>query len=449
VTFASSIHAPPENVVTAPATRIDWFNFRTPSMRVFHMTWSAFMLTFFGWFGVAPLMPIIRDEMHLTKEQIGNTVIASVAATIVVRLAIGWLCDKIGPRRAYAWLLIVGSLPVMGIGLAHDYTSFLLFRLAISGIGASFVITQYHTSVMFAPNVVGRAAATTAGWGNLGGGVAQILTPLLMGAFVSLGFAQASSWRLAMVVPGALLFVWGILYARYTQDYPAGNLADGATRITKGPAGSGSTFLEACRDYRVWALFLTYASCFGIELTFHNLAALYFKDTFSLSVTTAGLVAGSYGLMNLFARSLGGYASDRVALRFGLRGRVLLLGSLLVGEGLGLILFSQMRTLPAAIAAMVLFALFTKMASGGTYAIVPFLNRRALGSVAGIIGAGGNAGAVVAGLLFRDEGFSMATAFAWLGVAVAACASLTLFVRFSSETEEREREMLQAALAAR
>jgi NNP family nitrate/nitrite transporter-like MFS transporter len=432
--------------VNVQATRIDWFSFKTAPMRAFHMTWSAFLLTFFGWFGVAPLMPIIRDEMHLTKEQIGNTVIASVAATIVVRLVIGWLCDRIGPRRAYAWLLILGSLPVMGIGLAHDYTSFLLFRLAISGIGASFVITQFHTSVMFAPNVVGRAAATTAGWGNLGGGVAQIVTPLLLAGFVSLGASEALGWRLAMVVPGVMLFVWGILYAKLTQDYPSGNLSDGAARVTKG--GSG-TFLEACKDYRVWALFLTYAACFGIEITFHNLAALYFKDTFSLSLTTAGLVAGSFGLMNLFARSLGGYVSDLVALRFGLRGRVLLLGSLLLGEGLGLILFSQMRTLPAAIAAMVLFAMFTKMSSGGTYAIVPFLNRRALGSVAGIIGAGGNFGAVVAGLLFREDGFSMSAAFGWLGVAVAACASLTLFVRFSTETEEREKGLLEAALASR
>jgi NNP family nitrate/nitrite transporter-like MFS transporter len=435
-----------EHDVNVPATRIEWFSFRTPAMRAFHMTWSAFLLTFFGWFGVAPLMPLIREEMQLSKEQIGNTVIASVAATILVRLFIGWLCDRIGPRRAYAWLLILGSLPVMGIGLAHDYTSFLLFRLAIGGIGASFVITQFHTSVMFAPNVVGRAAATTAGWGNLGGGVAQIVTPLLMTAFISLGATQALGWRLAMVVPGVLLFVWGILYAKLTQDYPSGNLSDGAARLTKGTSG---TFVEACRDYRVWALFLTYASCFGIELTFHNLAALYFKDTFSLSLTTAGLVAGSYGLMNLFARGLGGWVSDVVALRFGLRGRVLLLGSLLVGEGLGLILFSQMRSLPLAIAAMVLFALFTKMASGGTYAIVPFINRRALGSVAGIIGAGGNFGAVVAGLLFREDGLSMSSAFAWLGVAVAACASLTLFVRFSTETEEREKGLLEAALASR
>lgn len=435
--------------MSQPANRIDLFSFKTPPMRAFHMTWSAFLLTFFGWFGVAPLMPLIREEMQLTKEQIGNTVVASVAATIVVRLLVGFICDRVGPRRTYAWLLVLGSLPVMGIGLAHDYTSFLLFRLAIGGIGASFVVTQYHTSVMFAPNVVGRAAASTAGWGNLGGGVAQIVTPLLMSAFVSLGVSQYYGWRLAMVVPGLLMLVWGVLYYKLTQDYPAGNLEDGVQPIRKYGASQENTFLEACRDYRVWALFLTYASCFGIELTFHNLAALYFADSFSLSLTTAGLVAGSFGIMNLFARTLGGIASDHVALRFGLRGRVLLLGALLVGEGLGLVLFSQMRTLPAAIAAMVLFALFTKMASGGTYAVVPFINRRALGSVAGIIGAGGNFGAVIAGLLFREDTLSMSTAFTWLGVAVTACASLTLFVRFSDDVEQRERELLETALKSR
>jgi NNP family nitrate/nitrite transporter-like MFS transporter len=356
----------------------------------------------------------------------------------------------VGPRRTYSALLVLGSLPDMGIGLAHDYATFLLFRLVIGGIGASFVITQYHSSVMFAPNVVGRAAAFTAGWGNLGGGVAQIVTPLLMTAFVSLGASQALGWRLAMVVPGALLLVWGILYYHLTQDTPAGNVEDGARPVGKyGAPSHENTFFLACRDYRVWALFLTYASCFGIELTFHNLAALYFKDTFSLSLTTAGMIAGSYGIMNLFARALGGYYSDRIAVRFGLRGRVLLLGGLLVGEGLGLVLFSQMRTLPSAIVAMVLFALFTKMASGGTYAVVPFLNRKALGSVAGIIGAGGNVGAVVAGLLFREDGISMSTAFMWLGLAVTACASLTLLVRFSTETEEQERALLQAAAAPR
>ena len=84
----------------------------------------------------------------------------------------------------------------MGIGLAQNYEAFLLFRLAIGAIGASFVITQYHTSVMFAPNCVGTANATTAGWGNLGGGVTQMVMPLIFTAvlaWVSMNFLDGGS----------------------------------------------------------------------------------------------------------------------------------------------------------------------------------------------------------------------------------------------------------------
>src|SRR4029077_5162836 len=101
------------------ATRIRLSDFSSAPMRAFHMTWLAFFLFFFVWFGRAPLMPVIREEFHLTKAQIGNLTIASVAITVLVRLVIGWLCDHIGPRRAYTWLLLLGSLPVIAAGLAQ------------------------------------------------------------------------------------------------------------------------------------------------------------------------------------------------------------------------------------------------------------------------------------------------------------------------------------------
>ena len=162
------------------ATALKLRSFAAPHMRTFHLTWLAFFVAFFGWFGIAPLMPLIRDDLGLSKAEVFNTVIASVAITIVARIAIGWVLDRVGPRRTYAALLIVGAIPVMLIGLSQNYETFLLFRLAIGVIGASFVITQYHTSVMFAPNVVGTANATTAGWGNLGGGVTQLVMPLVL-----------------------------------------------------------------------------------------------------------------------------------------------------------------------------------------------------------------------------------------------------------------------------
>ena len=431
------------------ATAIRLLDFRSAPMRTFHMTWLAFFLCFFGWFGLAPLMPVIRQELHLTKEQIGNSIIASVAITVVARMFTGWLCDRIGPRRAYTWLLILGSLPVMSVGLAHDYTTFLLFRLAIGAIGASFVITQFHTSVMFAPNIVGSANATAAGWGNLGGGVTQIVMPLLFAGFLGMGAGPWWGWRLAMVVPGAAMFLMGIVYYFLTRDTADGDFRElRAAGKLDGRAAANGAFREACRDHRVWALAILYAACFGMELTVDNIAALYFVDYFKLSLQAAGIAAGAFGMMNLFARALGGIVSDRCYLRWGLRGRTLLLGVTIALEGLAFLCFSQARWLPLAIGCMLMTGLFIKMSNGASYAIVPFVNKRALGAVAGIVGAGGNVGAVAAGFLFKTKSLTWPQALMILGVLVFASASLAFLVRFSERDELTARKEMEMRLNA-
>lgn len=431
------------------ATRIDLFSLKTVQMRTFHLTWLAFFLCFFGWFGIAPLMAVVREDLGLTKAEIGNTIIASVAITVLVRLLIGPMCDRFGPRKTYTVLLALGSLPVMLIGLADSYESFLLFRLAIGAIGASFVITQYHTSVMFAPNVVGTANATTAGWGNLGGGVTQMVMPLLLAAILALGVEASLGWRLAMVVPGVVLLAAAAAYWFFTTDCPEGNYSDLRTsgRAAGAPrAAMTAGFLEAARDFRVWALFIVYAACFGVELTINNIAAIYFFDNFSLDLKTAGLIAGLFGLMNIFARTLGGFFSDRFAAAGGLRGRVHFLFGVLFLEGLALILFSQMAALTLAIATLVLFSLFVQMSEGATFGVVPFVNRKALGAVAGIVGAGGNAGAVAAGFLFKSESLTYQEGLLYLGFAVVIASFFALGVRFSpSVLAEEKRRYAEAA----
>jgi len=361
--------------------------------------------------------------------------------TVFARLFIGWLLDRIGPRITYTLLLVIGSIPVMGIGLSTGYESFLLFRLGIGVIGASFVITQYHTSVMFAPNCVGTANATSAGWGNLGGGVTQMVMPLLFAGVVGMGFATEQGWRGAMLIAGAVCMVTGVAYYFLTTDLPDGNFkelrARGELRTSAKVKG---TFRAAVKDYRVWALFVVYAACFGIELTINNIAALYYMDTFELGIKTAGLVAGLFGLMNIFARTLGGYVSDRFVVMRGLSGRVLWLFIALLVEGVALIFFSQMRVLALAIPAMILFSLFVQMSEGATYSIVPFINKKSLGAVAGIVGAGGNVGAVCAGFLIRAEGVSYSQALLILGCVVACCSVCALFVRFSPAAEKAAAE---------
>jgi len=424
----------------------NFFNVRMVQIRTFHMTWFAFFACFFAWFGIAPLMSVVRDELMLTREQIGWAIIGSVSMTIFARLFIGWLVDRIGPRKSYTWLLILGSLPVMGIGLSHDFTTFLLFRVLIGGIGASFVITQYHTSVMFAPNVVGQANATSAGWGNLGGGVTQIVMPLLFSVMViGFGFSEAVGWRLSMIVVGSIIFLCGIGYYFLTQDAPDGNFDDLRAQ-GKMPAKKHVTgaYWTAMRDPRVWVLFVIYGACFGIELTVNNVAALYFMDYFDLTLVGAGMVAASFGLMNLFARTLGGLFGDNFGSLWGLRGRAFWLFICLLFEGIALMVFSQMHVLFLALPSLIVFSLFTQMAEGATYSVVPFINKKALGAVAGVVGAGGNAGAVLAGFLFKGT-LDWSEAFFTLGIIVTCASFLAFFVRFSTKQEDEERAAFAAA----
>lgn len=431
------------------ATRIQLWDFTSIPMRTFHMTWFAFFLCFIAWFGIAPLMPIIREEFALTKSQIGNVIIASVAATVLARLVAGWCCDRFGPRRTYTWLLVIGALPVMAVGLASNYETFLLFRLGISIIGASFVVTQFHTTMMFAPNCVGTANATTAGWGNLGGGVTQMVMPLIFSAFLAMGLGQFGAWRAAMFLAGVLCLLTAAAYYKFTRDTPEGDFHElrAAGRMPAVKSGKGA-FWEAARDHRVWALFVVYGACFGVEITLDNVAALYFVDYFGLGIHSAGLVAGCFGLLNIFARTLGGVYGDKFGLRWGLRGRVWWLGLVLVAEGAALMLFSQMHSLPLAIASMLLFGLFVCMGCGATYAVIPFINKRALGPVAGIVGAGGNVGALLSGYLFKVESLDWHQALLVLGVVVLGCAACTVLVRFQPEDEVAARRDLEERLAA-
>ena len=185
----------------------------------------------------------------------------------------------------------------------------------------------------------------------------------------------------------------------------------------------------------------------------NNIAALYYFGTFDLDLKTGGLTAGLFGLMNLFARALGSMLRDKFGIKFGikfgLKERVMFLGAVLLIEGIAQMVFSQMVTLFLAVGAMIVFSLFVRMSEGATFSMVPFVNRKALGSVAAIVGAGGNAGAVAFGFLFRAESISYQEGLLFVGVAVLLASALVFLVRFSPETEAEEKRTMEEALAAR
>jgi NNP family nitrate/nitrite transporter-like MFS transporter len=219
------------------------------------------------------------------------------------------------------------------------------------------------------------------------------------------------------------MWIAAFLYYRYTKDTPAGN-------YQRSSSPRQPMLWSVLADWRIVALTLAYAMCFGMEITFDNVACLHFVDNFHLSQHSAGFWAGLFGFMNIFARALGGILSDCAGYRWGMQGKGGLLAAALLLEGLGLIAFAHAATFPLAIAFMLTFALFLKIANGAVYGIVPFVNDRNIGLVSGVVGAGGNLGGMLFGFLFRSETITYAEAFTYIGLAVMFIAVIVFITRF-------------------
>lgn len=142
----------------------------------------------------------------------------------------------------------------------------------------------------------------------------------------------------------------------------------------------------------VAALNTTYVANFGAELAVVSMLPAFFESTFAVGPEFAGIVASSFAFVNLFARPLGGLISDSM------KNRKLVMSIYMVGISLGFLgmgFIDAAWPLWLAVGMTILCSFFVQGAEGATFAIIPLINRRMTGQIAGIAGAFGNVGAVI------------------------------------------------------
>jgi len=216
------------------------------------------------------------------------------------------------------------------------------------------------------------------------------------------------------------------------QDLPEGNYKALHTSGALEKKSAWKTQMLGCCNYRMWCLVATYGFCFGVELTMNNIVAGYLFDQFDVSLSIAGTLASCYGLMNLFARSLGGIFSDFASARFGMRGRLWVLWGVQTLEGVLCIFMGTAKdSLGITILFMVLFSICVQASEGASYGIVPFVTRRALGVASGYIGAGGNAGSTVCmALFFKSASIETHEGIMYMGITIIAVTALVIPIHF-------------------
>ena len=85
----------------------------------------------------------------------------------------------------------------------------------------------------------------------------------------------------------------------------------------------------------------------------------------------------------------------------GMRGRLIFQSISLACQGCFVVVFGYTKSLGGAIATMIVFSFFVQASEGAIYAVVPYVRPPVTGSVAGLVGAGGNLGGVVFSIIFR------------------------------------------------
>jgi len=388
----------------------------------------------------------------LTKAQWKALLILNVALTIPSRIIVGILVDKLGPRITYSILLMIGGVLCSLFALSSSYEMLTLTRFLMGFVGAGFVIGIRMVGEWFPAKQVGLAEGIYGGWGNFGSAAAALTLPTL-----ALTFGGENGWRYALFSISAIAFLYGIIFYRSVRNTPKGSTyfkpkKSGGLEVSNkkdfyfllamnvpmyaalavlawklSPTGvdllshSGTNAIYAILvalfifqtsqiikvnkemlqgknvpDYQRYSfrqvaiLDINYFITFGSELAVVSMLPGFFADTFGLPMTKAAMLAAGFAFMNLVARPGGGWLSDK----FGRRRTMIIL---LAGLAIGYLTLGQINSgwpIVLAVIATMCCSFFVQAGEGAVFAMVPLIQRRMTGQIAGMAGAYGNVGAV-------------------------------------------------------
>ncbi|WP_274655466.1 nitrate/nitrite transporter [Paenibacillus humicola] len=328
-----------------------------------------FDVSFMIWNLLGPLAVIIMNDYPMDAAQKANLVALPVLGGSVLRLVLGYLTDRFGPKRTGMIGMALTFIPLVWGWLAVSSLSQLYIVALMLGIaGASFAAALPLASRWYPPEYQGLAMGI-AGAGNSGTVFATLFANRIAQHF--------GSWHVVFGIAIIPLLIVFLIFAFTAKDGP--------TQVAPRRLADYGRVLKQ-RD--TWLFCLFYSVTFGGFVGMSNYLTIFFNTQYGLDpvraadFTTLCVIAGS------FFRPVGGWLADKLG---GLRMLMLLYGVVAI-------MMACVSTLPPlALITVLLFIgmMGLGMGNGSVFQLVPLRFKHEVGIITGIVGAAGGLGGYI------------------------------------------------------
>ena len=349
-------------------------------------------------------------------------------AYAVFEIPTGWMADVFGPRRTLMRIVLWWSAFTAASGLAWNFTSLVIARFLFgAGEAGAYPSISRSFSRWFPVTERGAAHGAVFMCSRLGAAATPPLVILII---------SAAGWRASFWIFGSLGVAWSVLWWRWFRDEPAAHPSVGRDELALIASGTPSTpranvHWRDLLDLNLLCICLMYF-CIAYGLYFYlTWLPTYFKEARGFSSQQAAWLASAVLFTGAVASITGGWLTDRLTRRYGLKvGRSIAVIALPL-SGL-LIVAAMLSPSPLFAAVLMAFAFFwSELCLSPSWAMCHDIGGEAAGTVTGAMNTLGNLGGSLSPLVF---GYSVQLWGSWsTPLVIMACiyvvgAMLTLLV---------------------
>ena len=285
--------------------------------KVVALTFCLGLVLFLDRAALSVLAPSIRRDLNIGPAAMGAVFTAFVWGYALLSLPVGVLGDRFGARRVLTGIVVLWSLFTAATAAAWSLLSLLVIRFLFGAAEAGASSNVSHSFARWIP-VGERARAQGFYLAGMSAGVA-LAPPLVTIALLNWG------WRATFVGLGSVGVIWAAGWFLWYRDDPhrhpgvnawelelLGNTADAGPPVPV-------LWRRVLATPNLWAILLMYFTYGYTGYIYITWFPSYLMESRHLPLSMAGTLAAAPGVLGLIAKPLGGWISDHLTARYGLR----------------------------------------------------------------------------------------------------------------------------------